>query len=212
MLKVIKPTRGAGPETPVAAEDPLLALARRAVAGDRPGTHALVTAVGPAVLAVVRKVLAGSPDEVEDIVQEAIEGLLQALPSFRAECTVLHFACRVGVLSALAARRRAAVRAQLTVDAPDSSSTPISAEPSPADGLLSARRRRALGLLLDELPAPQAEVLVLHCALGFAVQEIAVTINRSPETVRSRLRLAKQALRERIGASSKLAELLEVQR
>lgn len=164
------------------------------------------------MLRAVRKVVGGFSNDAEDIVQEAVQGLLQALRSFRGECTVLHFACRVGVLSALAARRRASVRAQLTVDRPDSTATPVSTDPSPADGLMSARRREALGALLDDLPAAQGEVLVLHCALGFTLPEIAVTVNRPIETVRSRLRLAKQTLRERIGASSELAELLEVRR
>jgi RNA polymerase sigma-70 factor (ECF subfamily) len=75
---------------------------------------------------------------------------------------------------------------------------------------MSARRREALEALLDELPEPQAEVLVLHCALDFSVDEIAASVGRPLETIRSRLRLAKRALRERIGASAELTELLEM--
>jgi RNA polymerase sigma-70 factor (ECF subfamily) len=67
-------------------------------------------------------------------------------------------------------------------------------------------------MLLDELPPAQAEVLVFHCALGFTVEEVASAVGRPAETVRSRLRLAKQALREKIEASSELAEILELKR
>ena len=64
--------------------------------------------------------------------------------------------------------------------------------------------------MLDELPPPQAEVLILHCALDFTVDETAAAMGRPVETVRSRLRLAKRALRERIGESAELAEILEM--
>ena len=172
----------------------------------------LVEAVGPAMLRAVRKVMGHRTADVEDVLQEAVEGLLRALGAFKGECTVLHFACRVAVLSALASRRRSSVRAQWTADVPAASDNSASPEPSPMEGVFASRRRQLLGLLLDELPSAQAEVLVLHCALGFTVEEVASSVGRPAETVRSRLRLAKQALRERIGASSELAEILEIQR
>ena len=73
-------------------------------------------------------------------------------------------------------------------------------------------RREALAALLDELPGNQAEVLVLHVALGFTIDEIAAAAGRPVETIRSRLRLAKQALRDRIQASPELSDILEVGR
>jgi len=185
-------------------------LGRRAAAGEKKATRALLVAVGPAMLRAVRKVLARSTPDVEDVVQEAMEALVSALPGFRGECTVLHFAWRVAVLTALANRRRLDLRAQWTVDPEALLAEPVAGDPSPAEAAALRERRQALGTLLDELPASQAEVLVLHAALGFTVDEIAGAIGRPAETVRSRLRLAKQALRERIHASPKLAELLEV--
>jgi len=74
----------------------------------------------------------------------------------------------------------------------------------------AARGREALGRLLDDLPTSQAEALVLHVALGFTVEEVAAAVGRSVETVRSRLRLAKQAVRDRIEASPALGEILRV--
>jgi DNA-directed RNA polymerase specialized sigma24 family protein len=44
------------------------------------------------------------------------------------------------------------------------------------------------------------------------VDEVAASLGRPIETVRSRLRLAKLALRERIQASRELAEILEIRR
>jgi RNA polymerase sigma-70 factor (ECF subfamily) len=186
-------------------------LVRRIVAGDRRATRALLTAIGPAMLRAIRKVLVRDTPDVEDVAQEAMEALIAALPSFRGECTVLHFSWRVAVLTALANRRRLDLRAQWSADFPGSDVTDAAAaDPSPAEAVVLRGRREALGVLLDELPANQAEALVLHAALGFTIDEIAAAVGRPAETIRSRLRLAKQVLRERIETSPELSEILEV--
>lgn len=188
-------------------------LVHRVVAGDRKATRSLLCAVGPAMLRAIRKVLARSTHEVEDVAQEAMEALIAALPSFRGECPVAHFARRVAVLTALANRRRLDLRAQWAADASEQTQPEgVAAGPSPADALLLRGRREALAALLDELPANQAEVLMLHVALGFTIDEIAGAAGRPAETIRSRLRLAKHTLRDRIQASPALSELLEVGR
>ena len=190
----------------------MMTLVRRVAAGDRKATRSLLGAVGPAMLRAIRKVLARSAHEVEDVAQEAMEALIAALPSFRGECPVLHFARRVAVLTALANRRRLDLRAQWAADAPEQVPEGVAAGPSPAEALFLRGRREALEALLDDLPANQAEVLVLHVALGFTIDEIARAADRPAETIRSRLRLAKQALRDRIQASPALSEILEVGR
>ncbi|MBC8133851.1 MAG: hypothetical protein H7X95_12780, partial [Deltaproteobacteria bacterium] len=57
-------------------------------------------------------------------------------------------------------------------------------------------RRRAIAVL-DELPLDQRHALVLHHVLEMSVPEIAGQLEISPETVRSRLRLARTRLRAR---------------
>ena len=189
----------------------LVELAGRAAAGEKRAIRALLTATGPAMLRAIRKVLGRSTPDVEDVAQEAMQALLAALPSFRGECTVMHFAWRVAVLTALANRRRLDLRAQYAADTFDQALEETTAgEPSPAEAMLLRGRRQALRTLLDELPANQAEVLVLHAALGFTIEEVADAVGRPPETIRSRLRLAKQLLRQRIHASPELSEILEV--
>jgi RNA polymerase sigma factor (sigma-70 family) len=191
----------------------MVSLVHRVVAGDRKATRSLLGAVGPAMLRAIRKVLARSTNEVEDVAQEAMEALIAALPSFRGECPVLHFARRVAVLTALANRRRLDLRARWTADASGLTEPEgVAAGLSPAEALLLRGRREALEALLDELPSNQAEVLVLHVALGFTIDEIAGAVGRPAETIRSRLRHAKRALRDRIQASPALSEILEVGR
>jgi len=196
-----------------ASDAEMLDLVRRIGTGDRKATRLLLGAVGPAMLRAIRKVLARSTHEVEDVAQEAMEALIAALPSFLGECPVVHFARRVAVLTALANRRRLDLRAQWTAEPPaEPVAEGMAAGPSPAEALFLRGRREALAALLDELPANQAEVLVLHVALGFTIDEIAGVAGRPAETIRSRLRLAKQALRDRIQASPQLREILEVGR
>jgi len=74
--------------------------------------------------------------------------------------------------------------------------------------MLASRRRGVLRRLCDELPSPQSEALVLHCVLGMTVEEVASAAGCPRNTVKSRLRLAKEALRERIQSDSALEEML----
>jgi RNA polymerase sigma factor (sigma-70 family) len=212
VVKLVTQTGSQAAEGRLQAGDSLLPLVRLVGSGDRNAMRDLVTRVGPAMLRAVRKVMGHRTTDVEDVLQEAVGGLLLALGSFKGQCTVLHFACRVAVLSALASRRQASFRAEFAADPADAGETTASTAPSPMDDVSARRRRERIGQLLDELPPAQAEVLVLHCALGFTVEEVAASVGRPIETVRSRVRLAKQALRERISASRELAEILEVER
>jgi len=60
------------------------------------------------------------------------------------------------------------------------------------------------------LPEAQAEALALRVALGWSLKEIADATSTPLNTVRSRLRLAKEALRRRIGDDPGLADQLDV--
>jgi RNA polymerase sigma factor (sigma-70 family) len=171
----------------------------------------VVETVAPAMLRAIRKVMGSRTPDVEDVLQDAVEGLLQALGSFGGRCSVLHFACRVAVLSALAFRRRSTFRAQFAADVENAGEASASPTASPMEGVCAKRRRLLLAWLLDELAPAQAEVLILHCALGFSVAEVAASLDCPVETTRSRLRLAKQVLRERILANRQWAEILEIE-
>jgi len=189
--------------------DPLLALARSAGAGDDGAARTLFVTLGPALLGTVRGVLGARSMDVEDVLQEAMLALHRALAGFRGECKTVHFACRVAVQTAMNARRRTGYRARYTPSvAPEVfDDVPHGAE-SPADAQSAAERREALRALLDELPLPQAEALALHVVLGYSVDETAQATGVPVNTVRSRLRNALAALRERIRVDEHLRELL----
>lgn len=174
---------------------------RRDVVAER----ALLGAVAPRMLRTIRRVLGPAHPEREDVLQEALLGFVRALGSFRGECTVVHFSCRVAVLTAMNHRRRAQLYAS---DAAALETVPA-AQLDPAERAEASARAAALGRVLDALPGAQAEALALHCVEGFTVEEIARACGAPVETVRSRLRLAKAALRARLANDRAAVELLQ---
>jgi len=194
-----------------APPDELAGLARAAAAGDPDAASTLVMHLGGSMFAIVRRVLGRRHADVDDVAQDAVIALLGALPKFRNECGVTHFAHRIALLTALAALRRARVRQRFTDGSGDGE---LDAEAddvaSPWATTVSTRRRVLVRQLLDELPDVIAEALALHFILGYTVDEIAEAAAISPNTVWSRLRLGKQALRRKLAGDARLAELLEV--
>ena len=194
-----------------APPDELAGLARAAAAGDPDAASTLVMHLGGSMFAIVRRVLGRRHADVDDAAQDAVIALLGALPRFRNECGVTHFAHRIALLTALAALRRARVRQRFTDGRGDGE---LDAEAddvaSPWATTVSTRRRVLVRQLLDELPDVIAEALALHFILGYTVDEIAEAAAISPNTVWSRLRLGKQALRRKLEGDARLAELLEV--
>jgi RNA polymerase sigma factor (sigma-70 family) len=194
-----------------APPDELAGLARAAAAGDPDAASTLVMHLGGSMFAIVRRVLGRRHADVDDVAQDAVIALLGALPKFRNECGVTHFAHRIALLTALAALRRARVRQRFTDGSGDGE---LDAEAddvaSPWATTVSTRRRVLVRQLLDELPDVIAEALALHFILGYTVDEIAEAAAISPNTVWSRLRLGKQALRRKLEGDARLAELLEV--
>jgi RNA polymerase sigma factor (sigma-70 family) len=188
--------------------DPLHALVGKVIRGDRKAERTLLMAVGPTVLGVVKRVMGTRCLDIDDVCQEASINLLAALPRFRAECTVLYFACRVALLTALAARRRNDMEAYSASSPIDVSDAIADGAPSPAELIDSARRRALLGELLDDLPLPQAEVLALHVALGHTVEETSAMVGIPINTVRSRLRRGLAALRDKFSRNHKLRDVV----
>jgi RNA polymerase sigma-70 factor (ECF subfamily) len=210
LLRLVR-GRGASVEPAEEPADELAPVARAAVAGDRAAIRTFLVTVGPHLLRVVRRVLGSSHPDVDDVAQESAFAVMEALPRHRGESSLLHFACRVAVLTAMNARRRQGAQKRKS-ERDQQAEVEAFADPGPApDAALSARATAALVReLLDTLPLEQAEVLALHCVLGHTVPEIAASTGTRLETVRSRLRLAKQALRERVQHDPRLCVLLEV--
>jgi RNA polymerase sigma-70 factor (ECF subfamily) len=197
--------------TPVRT-DPMLPYLEDAKRGDPAAIDRILVFLTPPLLSGVRALLGPEHADVEDRVQEVLIAVIEALPGFRGDCTLLHFAIRIAIRRTTAARRRSRwvfewiERFRLREE-------PLADEPvSPRDATIAERRRALLRTLLGEIPEAQAETIVLRMALGHSIEEIAVITNAPVNTVRSRMRLAKEALRSRVEADPRWAELWDDER
>lgn len=188
------------------AEDLFLSLSEAAQAGDANATRRLLEALATPLLGVVRAVMGRHSADVEDVLQESLIAVMRALPGFRGESSLLHFARTIALRRALHHRRsrsRRGPEVALDDDLRD-------AGQSPMDSSLARKRRDTFRLLLEELNEDQAETLAQRVLFGFSIEEIATTGGIPIGTVKSRLRLAKAALKHRIEGDPLLLELLEM--
>jgi RNA polymerase sigma-70 factor (ECF subfamily) len=163
-------------------------LARRAAGGHSASVQQLLVDLLPRVRNLVRYLVRGDTD-VDDLSQEALLLILQGIGSYRGEGAFRSWADRVVVRSVLAARK-AAQRAQYT------DLSELAPEPATSGERYCLRRR--LVLELDALPTPQRDALVLHYVLGLTIPQISEELELSDETVRSRIRLGKERLRQQM--------------
>jgi RNA polymerase sigma-70 factor (ECF subfamily) len=207
MLLMVPQNPGSTPSQDEAAE--LTALARLAGSGDPVATRRFLDRVWPTLSRVVNGVLGSRHPEVDDVIQQSLIAVLQALSAFRGECHPAGYASRIALHVALRARRNAAVRRART-----ETLTQISAsDPDvlwPGCEVSAERRKKALRDLLADLPEEQADALALRTMLGWSLEEVAQATGAPLNTVRSRVRLAKEALRRRIEADPTLVDELEV--
>jgi RNA polymerase sigma-70 factor (ECF subfamily) len=192
------------------AESPTMALARLAAQGDSAATGQLLRALAPRIARVVRAVLGGANPDVDDAVQQALIGLVQALPAFRGDCDPVGYASIIAVRAAVAIRKRVRTDLSRRDDGADADAI-AEARPSPGDEAAARRRKDILRELLAELPEAQGEALAMRVVLGWSLEEIAARSGAPLNTVRSRLRLAKEGLKRRIESEPSLVEALEVE-
>jgi RNA polymerase sigma-70 factor (ECF subfamily) len=180
------------------------------IATDPQATRELLRRVTPRVGRAVYATLGGGHPDADDVIQLSLIAFIQALPAFRGDCSPESYACTIAVRTALAARRRSAIqRARNGGELePDDM---VSSDASASDEVASTQRREIFRVLMDQLPDVQAETFTLRVVLGWSLDEVAEATAVPLNTVRSRIRLAKEALRRRIEADPALAEALEVE-
>src|SRR5256885_7438715 len=137
--------------TLVPRADPLSELTMRATQGDDAAMADLLRSVSMPLLAAVRAIAGRETADVEDIAQETMVAFVQALPAFRGECSVTHYASRIALRTAMAARKRRTLR-ENRADAMMSDVRDEIWAASPGEEAWAARRRDALRTLLEELP------------------------------------------------------------
>jgi RNA polymerase sigma factor (sigma-70 family) len=203
-----QPTAGARPLVKGGAgHERLTPLVLRAQQGEPDAVNQVVSELAPGVLRALTALVGRQHPDIEDLAQEVLLSVLQALPDFRGDSTLLHFAVRIAARKSVLVRRRGrSVLGWLEVFW--RAEHPLRQAPSSAhEQMRGERQRTLLRLLLSELPDAQAEALMLRVVCGHSIEEISAITQTPFNTVRSRLRLAKEALRQRIEAEPEWAEL-----
>lgn len=197
------------PGTPieVPGSDPLLPLVQQAARGEREALARLLSLIAPSIVAAV-KVVAGRDVDVEDAAQEAMIAIVDSVPRFRAQSTFLHYARRIAVRTAFG-MRRAGLRRSRSLAEVDPPETATAAGASQNALLERNECLAAFQRLLDDLPEGQAESLTYRVLLEYPLPVIARELKVPVNTVRSRIRLARDHLRDRILADPALGELLK---
>jgi DNA-directed RNA polymerase specialized sigma24 family protein len=88
----------------------LAALARLAGSGDPIATRRFLDWIWPTLARVVNGVLGARHADVDDVMQQSLLAVLQALSAFRGECHPAGYASRIALHVALRARRNAGIR------------------------------------------------------------------------------------------------------
>jgi RNA polymerase sigma-70 factor (ECF subfamily) len=183
-------------------------LLEDAKAGDREKLGRILEATAPAVLSVVRMIMGSDNPDVPDVAQESLLAVKDALRNFRGEASVMQYARQVAVRTALSARRGRNARDRLLERYRRESATQDEAEEE-TDPVLRARRTAAFRLLLDDLPDEQAETFALRVVLDYSLDQVAAATGAPINTVRSRVRLAREKLKQRIERDPELLDILK---
>jgi RNA polymerase sigma-70 factor (ECF subfamily) len=132
--------------------------------------------------------LGARPAELEDLTHDVFVQVLRHLDEYDPERPLrpwlFAFAFRVAAEDRRRVRRRPEIATDLS-DAPDST-------PGPVEELLRRERRDLARAALDELELNRRAVFILHELDGYAIPEVASSLEIPLATAYSRLRLARE--------------------
>lgn len=157
---------------------------------EREEVESLLVELLPRVRNLVRYLVRGGSD-VDDIAQEALIALLHGLPTYRGDGLLRSWADRVVTRTTFTWLKRMRDSRSPQLDEPEKLVSVASSD-APLDEYV---HRQHMVLLLERLPHEQRHLLVLHHVLEMSVPEIAAELEIPFETVRSRLRLGRAALK-----------------
>ena len=166
-----------------AAQD-LQRLAARAVAGDAQAIESLLGAVHPMVHRYCRARLArfpGAEHAADDVAQEVCIAVLSALPRYRDEGKPFEaFVYRIAANKVADTQRGTYRQPQPQAELPDV----VDLADGPEDLAVRASDAERARALLDVLPAPVRELMVLRVAVGLSADETGRALGMSAGAVR----------------------------
>jgi RNA polymerase sigma-70 factor (ECF subfamily) len=171
------------------AED--LDLARRALAGEAAARLRLAGRLLDRVRATCFYLVGG--EERDDLVQESLAEILASLGSFGGRSRLETWADRIALRTILRLRTRRGDERRAGRSDPDHLAAP---GPSAESAARETEVRRHLARALGKLSPPRQEALVLFAVHRYTAEEIAGITGAPVETVRDRIKVARQKLRD----------------
>ncbi|WP_159706365.1 RNA polymerase sigma factor [Arthrobacter sp. 18067] len=168
-------------------------LAGRAADGDTAAFEALARRHGPLMRATARR-LTGSLTDADDVVQETLVQAWKQLDSLRDPAAVKGWLLRIVGSRSIdhLRKRRNHVDLDDVENAVDAGSRPRNKDPE--NNAVNSSRIEALKTALAKLPEEQRRCWVLKEFNDQSYEEIALTLNISPASVRGRLARARITL------------------
>jgi RNA polymerase sigma-70 factor (ECF subfamily) len=181
-------------------EEALIAACR---AGNR---SALSTVLGEHIAVLERVILKliWDPTDAEDVLQQTLTTAVECFPRFRGDSAIQTWLIGIAIgISRNHARRqqRRSERAAAPSSVSSEIATAASAEETAHDRALLERLQQHL----SKLSQKQREVWVLHVLEGRNMDEIAIIVGTNRFTAKSRLRSARNELRQRMNADPALS-------
>lgn len=180
-------------------------LVRRALEGDLEGFNGLVDLHQRAVYNVCLRML-GSPPAAEDAAQDAFLSAYRAIQTFRG-AAFRPWLMRIAANACTDELRRRARRPALSLDAPLAGSDEHIDVPDTAAGpeleALRSEQAAMVEAALATLPHDQRLAVVMCDIQGYAYEEIAVSMQCSIGTVKSRIARGREKLRRKLGPGPK---------
>ncbi len=189
---------------PAAADD--VALVRLALTGDSDAFGELVErhrrAVFRAALAAVR-----SPDEADDVAQEAFVTAFHKLKQFRGDSSFKTWLLAIAWRKAVDRRknvarwlRRVVAPAAADFEAPDPVDIVPSLDRSQEDAVAGAQLQRHIRRMIGTLPRRLRDALVLSASGEYSYDQIAAMLRVPAGTVKWRVSEARRVLRQKLSA------------
>jgi RNA polymerase sigma-70 factor (ECF subfamily) len=182
------------------------ALIRAAQAGDQDAFGQLVRAYDQSVLRLAMNLLR-SPEDAQDVYQEAFLRVYRSLPSFRFDCSFHTWLYRIVTNLCLDHMRRKKVRKEepAVVLTPEGafdraeSLVELRADGDPQRNLLSGQLRRRLKEVLKELTPRERMVFELRHYQGLRLRQIGEILGTTEEAAKNCLFRANQKMRAALG-------------
>lgn len=147
--------------------------------------------------------MAGNHDDAADLAQEAFLKAFRALPSFKGQSSFSTWLYRIVTNTCLDEKRRLAKKTpvvsldkRLEMDDGELALTLPGNSPDPLKATLDGELQREIQALLDKLPAEQRIVMIMRDIEGYSYEEMAIALQLSMGTLKSRINRARSKLRD----------------